>query len=54
MQREVTSPKSDVRMLTATEIESLQRDKEQAVARLMQEFQKSPKLLTPEELAALN
>lgn len=40
-------------MLTASEIESLRRDKEQAIAWLMKEFQKSPKLLTPEELAAI-
>ena len=51
--KRVTSQNSEVRMLTASEIESLRRDKEQAVAWLMKEFQKSPRLLTPEELAAL-
>lgn len=42
-----------VRMLTPEEIESLQRDKEEAIAWLMKEYRKSPRLLTPEELENL-
>jgi hypothetical protein len=51
--KRLTSPKSEVRMLTPSEIEDLRRDKETAGLWMMQEFRKSPRLLTPEELAAI-
>ncbi len=38
-------------MLTASEIESLRRDKEETAAYMMAEFAKMPRLLTLEEIA---
>lgn len=43
----------EVRLLTASEIESLRRDKQETGMWAMKEFAKMPKLLTPEELAAI-
>ena len=40
-------------MLTASEIESLRQDAVMSAAYFKKEFAKMPRLLTPEELAAL-
>lgn len=51
--KRVISPKPEVRMLTPSEIEELRRDKMEAIELAMKEFSKLPRLLTPEELAAI-
>lgn len=51
--KQVISPKPEARMLTPSEIEELRRDKMEAIELAMKEFSKLPRLLTPEELAAI-
>ncbi len=48
-----TLQKPEVRMLTPSEIEELRRDKMESGMKLMEAFRKLPRLLTPEELAAI-